>query len=73
MFGRAKKKDELKFDPVREEPCIKKSICTGETVLGFREKETNRFRDIRKATSEDDVALFCVETGIQRDKIKTIY
>ena len=66
-------KNQLTYDKAKEEPVIKKSICTGETTVGFADKNTGKFRDIRRADSEKDIATFCRETGIDRDKIRTIY
>ncbi|MCR5060261.1 MAG: aspartate dehydrogenase [Saccharofermentans sp.] len=67
------KHDKLSYDKTREEPVIHRSICTGETTVGFVDVSTRKFRDIRRVDSEKDIATFCRETGIERDKIRTIY
>lgn len=39
MFGRKKKETErIVFDPSKQYPAIRCSICTGEQVAGFRDR-----------------------------------
>ncbi len=61
------------YDPEFKEPVIHKSICTGETTVGFIDKQTGRYHDLSKVTCEADIVDFCRDTGIDRDKIRTIY
>ncbi len=82
MFGRKKNpadgktaggKGALAWDPAIEEPVVKKSICTGEATVGFVNRATGRYRDIRKVTTPTEIEFFCQEVGIKDGKIKTIY
>ena len=41
LFG---KKQKIAFDPAKQEPAVRKSICTGEMTVGFIDKETGKFR-----------------------------
>ena len=66
-------KGELVWDPATEEPVVKKSICTGEATVGFVNRATGRYRDIRKVTTPTEIESFCREVGIEDGKIKTIY
>ena len=68
-----KQEKPIPFNPEKEEPAIKKSICTGEATVGFVDRVTGHFRDIRVVTTPLDIAEFCRRTGTDRDKIKTIY
>ena len=68
-----RKHDQLSYDKTREEPVIHKSICTGETTVGFVDVSTGKFRDIKRADTEKDIADFCRAAGIDRDKIRTFY
>ena len=61
------------FDPTREEPAVKKSICTGETTVGFVDRATGRYRDVKKVTTPLEIEMFCQQTGWDPKKIKTIY
>ena len=36
----------LKYDPARQEPAVRKSICTGEMTVGFIDKDTGKFHDL---------------------------
>lgn len=72
LFHR-KKHLSVAFDPLKEEPVIKKSICTGEATVGFVDKNTGHYRDIRKVTSPVEIEAFCEEVGIDPQTIRTIY
>ena len=39
-------------------PILRASICTGETVAGFKDKRTGRFEEIMLIKSEADKELF---------------
>ena len=60
------------YDRVRLEPVVRSSICTGEKVAGFREKETGRFREVSLIRSPADLDAFKQKYGIT-DEIPTIY
>ena len=71
MFGR-RKVDVKSYDHEALEPVIRKSICTGEEVAGFREKESGRFRSVMLLKSDKDLDAFRREWGIE-EEIRTIY
>lgn len=72
LFHR-KKHLSVAFDHLKEEPVVKKSICTGEATVGFVDKNTGHYRDIRKVTSPVEIEAFCEEVGIDPQTIRTIY
>lgn len=39
-------------------PILHASICTGETVAGFKDKRTGKFEEIMLIRSEEDKELF---------------
>ena len=55
------------YDPTLLEPAIRSSICTGEKVVGFREKETGRFREVSLIRTPADLDAFKQKYGIERD------
>ncbi|MBP5186244.1 MAG: hypothetical protein J6040_04230 [Clostridiales bacterium] len=61
------------FDREKEEPVIKKSICTGGATVGFVDKTSGHYRDIRKVTTQVEIETFCEETGTDPKSIRTIY
>lgn len=63
----------ISFDPSKEEPAIKKSICTGEATAGFLEKSTGHFRDVQVIKDPLDLQEFCQRTGTDPKTIRTIY
>ena len=59
MFGRKKKRIEKKsYDRENMKPILHASICTGETVAGFKNRQTGRFEEIMLIKSEADKELF---------------
>jgi hypothetical protein len=65
--------DPIPFDPSKEEPAVKKSICTGEATAGFLDRATGRFRDVQIIKNPLDFQEFCQRTGTDPEKIRTIY
>ena len=76
MFGIRKPKSKSEtvyvYHPEQESPAVRSSICTGEKVAGFREKETGRFREVSLIRSPADLDAFKQKYGIT-DEIPTIY
>ena len=60
------------YDMDRMRPVIKCSICTGEQVAGFLDKETGKFEDIMLIMNEKDLEKF-VSTYDIKEKIEKIY
>ena len=59
MFGRKKKKIEKKsYDRENMKPILHASICTGETVAGFKNRRTGKFEEVMLVKSEADKVLF---------------
>ena len=59
MFGLKKKRIEKKsYDRDNMKAILHASICTGETVAGFKDKRTGRFEEIMLIKSEADKELF---------------
>lgn len=64
-------REEFSFDPERQIAIVRSSICTGEKVAGFRDKETGRFTEVMLIRSEDDMKKF--REAFQLDQVKTEY
>ena len=60
------------YDRARLEPVIRSSICTGEKVAGFREKEGGRFREVALIRTPTDLEAFKKKYGIEGE-LPTIY
>ena len=57
---------EYPYDPERERPVIRASICTGEQAAGFKNKTTGAFREVMLIRSEADLAAFQRLYGLER-------
>lgn len=64
-------KDEIPFDPETQIPVIRSSVCTGEKVAGFRDKNTGKFIEAAVIRSEAEKKRFMEIYGI--DEIGTEY
>lgn len=45
LFGKRSREPEIKFDPDKQYAIIRSSICTGEKVAGFKNKEDGHFTE----------------------------
>ena len=60
------------YDPEKQYPVIRSSICTGEKVAGFRDKAGGRFTEVMLIRSEKDEQAFKERYHITED-LKTEY
>ena len=65
------KNDLVPFDPEKQYAVIRSSICTGEKVAGFKNKDDSHFIDVMLIRTPQDEELFKELYGIE--KIKTEY
>ena len=70
---RKKEPPKIPYDPVMQEPAMRSSICTGEMVVGFIDRETGAFREYELARTQSDIDMFCKRVGIEPKDIKRIY
>ncbi len=70
---RKKELPRIPYDPEKQTPAVRSSICTGEMVVGFLDKETGKFREYELARSRSDVDAFCKRAGVDPKEIKRIY
>lgn len=63
-----RKKQEIRFDPVLQEPAIRKSICTGEMTAGFIDRSTGKFLELMRVKDAEEFAK-----AIGTSDIKLIY
>ena len=53
------------YDKDLLEPVIRCSICTGEQVAGFRNRQTGRFEEVMLLKTDQDLAAFMNRYGIK--------
>ncbi|MBQ7370656.1 MAG: aspartate dehydrogenase [Blautia sp.] len=69
MFGKKKKTPEIVYDPERQVPVIRSSICTGESVGCLKDKKTGALQEIMLIRNDQDLQTFQAlvhETDIQK-------
>lgn len=69
MFHRKIKK--MGYDRENQKPVIRSSICTGEKVAGFRDKNTGKFTEIMLIRDNKDMDEFLTTYDISVAEIKT--
>ena len=62
-----KKEQKLNYDSEHLVPAIRSSICTGEKVAGFRNRDTGAFTEIMLIRGQDDEEKFRRQYGITGD------
>lgn len=70
MFRKKKAVEQKTYDRENEIPVIRSSICTGEQVAGFKNKNTGHFREVMCIRSEADRQLFLAEYGLGTEEIR---
>lgn len=71
LFGKRSREPEIRFDPDKQYAVIRSSICTGEKVAGFKNKEDGHFTEVMLIRSYEDKLNFMETYGIE--EIKTEY
>lgn len=61
----------IPFDPAKQYAVIRSSICTGEKVAGFKNRESGHFQEIMLIRDAEDEARF--RKIYQLDKITVEY
>ena len=70
---RKKEPPKIPYDPAKQEPALRSSICTGEMTVGFLDRQTGKFKEYELARSQSDVDTFCKRVGVEAKDIKRIY
>ena len=73
MFRHKKKSDRKEFDREKMIPAVRSSICTGEKVAGFRNKQTGKFEEVMMIRTEQELQEFADMYGIDRTKMQIFY
>ncbi len=73
MFGFKKKTAVVPYDREKYQPVIKASICNGEQVAGFKDKESGKFKEIMFLRNEADKHEFMDKYGIVEGEITKEY
>jgi len=62
LFG--KKKPAHIYDPEKEKPVIRASICTGEQAAGFKDLQTGVFHEVMLIRDDKDLREFMKAYGL---------
>ena len=61
-------RETIPYDPEKEEAVIRYSICTGEKVAGFRNRENGHFKEVMVLRTPEDEEQFFHIYGIRNVK-----
>ena len=71
IFSRKKKEESLyRFDPEKEYPVLHCSICNGEQVAGFKNRETGHFTEVTLIRGSRELEEFKNQYGITEEIAK---
>ncbi len=70
IFKKKEKRSLPAFDLKEYRPVIRASICTGEKVAGFRNRESGKFEEVALIAAARDLEEFCSTYGISEKDIK---
>ena len=75
IFGKKQKQKAVTgtYDRENQVPVIRSSICTGEQVIGFQDKNTGKFLEEGLISSPDDLKGFLDKYGLKETEIKRIW
>ena len=68
---RRKKKNDIQYDPLTQQPAVRRSICTGEMTAGFIDLRTGKFRDLMRLDGRAGLEQFKKDVGTE--DVKEIY
>ena len=69
LFGK-RQEERLSYDRSAQYPVVRSSICTGEKVCGFKDRESGRFTEYGTIRSDADLQSFMDKYGISKEEIK---
>ena len=69
--GKKNLSETVPYDPERQIPVLKCSICTGERIAGFKDIETGHITEVMVIRRDDDLRYFRKHYGI--DTLKEEY
>ena len=59
LFGKKKESiPVIEYDPEKQRPVLKCSICNGEQVVGFKDKQTGHFTEVMLIRNGQDLDAF---------------
>ena len=58
LFGKKSHVPPYQYDPEKVKPVIRASICNGEQVAGFKDKETREFHEVMLIRDKKDMDAF---------------
>lgn len=61
------------YDRENKLPVIRASICTGEQVAGFKDKNSGKFEEVMLIKNSGDLNNFLAAYGIKPEEIKKEY
>ena len=70
MFWKSKEKKMKKYNRTGKVPVIRISICTGESVAGFKDEKTGKFEDLMVIHEKRDLQKFMKEYGAEEGELR---
>ena len=68
-----KKRIKESYDAAIQKPVIRASICTGEQVAGFKDRNTGKFTEVMLIESSRDMQVFLERFDISAEDVSKEY
>ncbi|MBR1771540.1 MAG: aspartate dehydrogenase [Lachnospiraceae bacterium] len=65
MFGKKRAAKTVPYDPAKQIPVLKCSICNGEQVAGFKDMRTGKFEEVMLIRNAQDLNAFQDLYGVE--------
>ncbi len=73
LFGKRKKDRIIEWDREKLQPVLRCSICNGEQVFGFQDRQTGEFREIGLIRDNAELSEMAGRYGIRPEEIRKVY
>lgn len=64
MFWKKKSSHAIEYNPETQKAVMRCSICTGEKVAGFKDKQTGHFAEVMLIKNDTDLEFFMKTYGL---------
>ncbi|MFR8088766.1 MAG: aspartate dehydrogenase [Lachnospirales bacterium] len=60
----------MEYDRIKYQPVLRSSICTGEQIVGFKDRKSGHFIEVQLIQSSKDLKHFLKTYHLREDDLK---
>ena len=73
LFRSRKKPPADPFDLEKQQPAVRRSICTGEMTAGYIDRATGKFHELLMVPDQRALEEYFKSRGVSPENVRTIY